>query len=101
MDTRNFTMAYGDRIYARLCLNGEKMAEFMTDRVAGIAELLGELRSRTPSLRGLCRLYVRNYSRGWSSERPLMLYTSAPADNRPAKRMNNPYPTAQTSRTSL
>lgn len=78
MDTRKFTMAYGDRIYARLSLNGEKVAEFMTDRVAGMAELLGELRTRTRSLRGLCRLYVRNYSRGWSSERPLMLYASAP-----------------------
>lgn len=78
MDTRKFTMAYGDRIYARLSLNGKKIAEFMTDQVDGMTKLLGELRPYTRSLRGLCRLYVRNYSRGWSSERPLMLYAAKP-----------------------
>ncbi len=83
MDTRKFTMAYGDRVYARLCLNGEKIAEFMTDHVAGMAELLGELRARTRNCRGLCRLYVRNYSRGWSSERPLMLYAATPIRQQP------------------
>ncbi len=89
-------MAYGDRVYARLCLNGEKIAEFMTDRVAGMAELLGELRTRTRSLRGLCRLYVRNYSRGWSSERPLMLYASAYSHNESAKKMSKTCPKIHT-----
>lgn len=98
MDTRKFTMAYGDRIYARLCLNGEKTVEFMTDHVSGMAELLGELRSRTRSLKGLCRLYVRNYSRGWSSERPLMLYAAAYSHghNVTTAKMNKPYPHVRT-----
>lgn len=98
MDTREFTMAYGYRIYARLSLNGKKIAEFMTDQVDGMTKLLGELRPYTRSLRGLCRLYVRNYSRGWSSERPLMLYAAAYSHghNVTTAKMNKPYPHVRT-----
>lgn len=67
-------MKYGDRIYARLSLNGQKILEFMIEKVSDFTELLGELRAHTRRYRGLCRLYVRNLSRGWSMERPLMLY---------------------------
>lgn len=67
-------MQYGDRIYARLCLRGKDVLEFMIEKVGSMTELLGELRAHTRELRGLCRLYVRNMSRGWSMERPLMLY---------------------------
>lgn len=75
MNTRKHIMAYGDRIYARLCLNGKQILEFMLERVADFTQLLGELRAHTRQYRGLCRLYVRNFSRGWSFERPLMLYS--------------------------
>lgn len=74
MNRKEHVMAYGDRIYARLCLNGRKIVEFMIEKVASMTELLGELRSHAREARGLCRLYVRNMSRGWSMERPLMLY---------------------------
>lgn len=75
-------MAYGDRIYARLSMRGTKILEFMIEKVADMTELLGELRAHTRKYRGLCKLYVRNMTRGWSMERPLMLYAER-------------YPTAQ------
>lgn len=68
-------MAYGDRIYARLSRNGEKLTEFMIECVSDMTELLGEVRAAVRKCRGLCRLYVRNMTRGWCLERPLMLYT--------------------------
>lgn len=74
MKRKEKPIAYGDRIYARLCLNGQKIVEFMIERVGSMTELLGELRVHARKVRGLCRLYVRNMSRGWSEERPLMLY---------------------------
>jgi hypothetical protein len=49
----------------------------MISRVSDFSELLGELRRQTRGCRGLARLYVRNVSRGWSMERPLMLYRDA------------------------
>lgn len=74
MKQREYTMRYGDRIYARLCLKGKNVLEFVIEKVGSMTELLGELRTHTRELRGLCKLYVRNMSRGWSMERPLMLY---------------------------
>lgn len=67
-------MVYGDRIYARLSVRGNKILEFMAESVGSMTELLGELRAQARKLRGLCKLYVRNMTRGWSFERPLMLY---------------------------
>ena len=68
------SICYGDRLYARLVMGGRTVVEFMISRVSDFSELLGELRRQT---RGLARLYVRNVSRGWSMERPLMLYRDA------------------------
>ena len=67
-------MAYGDRIYARLCLDGEDIIEFMNQQVSSMTELIGELRALTRECYGLCKLYVRNMTRGWAVERPLMIY---------------------------
>lgn len=67
-------MAYGDKVYARLVLNGIKVVEFVLERVTDMTELIGELRYRTQQYSGLARLYVRNLTRGWSEERPFMLY---------------------------
>ncbi len=72
----------GDRIFARLTMGGRTVVEFMINRVADMTELLGELRKMTRGARGLCRLYVRNQSRGWSLERPLMLYAPTVPDVR-------------------
>lgn len=67
-------MVYGDRVFARLTVDGMHVAEYVFDRVSDMTELIGELRSVASHLRGLVKLYVRNISRGWSVERPLMLY---------------------------
>lgn len=77
MKTIQRTFAYGDRIYARLVLNGRKVTEFIVERVSDMTELIGELRHRTRRFSGLAQLYVRNMSRGWSIERPFMLYADS------------------------
>ncbi len=80
-------ISYGDRLYVRLVMGGRTVVEFMISRVNDYSELLGELRRQTRGCRGWARLYVRNVSRGWSMERPLMLYRDAfspqPAMSRP------------------
>lgn len=74
MNRKECKMAYGDRIYARLSMRGKQIVEFMIEKVSDMTELIGELRAYARKYRGLCKLYVRNMSRGWSIERPLMLY---------------------------
>lgn len=68
----------GDRIYARLVMGSRTIVELMLETVSGMTDVLGEIRKKCRSVRGLARLYVRNHSRGWAEERPLMLYSSAP-----------------------
>lgn len=72
---QNRIFSLGDRIQARLILNGRVVADFISDRIADMTELLNAVRFRTRELRGLARLYIRNITRGWSEDRPLMLYT--------------------------
>lgn len=67
-------ISLGDRIFARLVLRGKTLVEFMINSVGDLTELLGVLRSHCRGTRGLARLYLRNMSRGWSLERPMMLY---------------------------
>ncbi len=68
---------YGDRLFARIVMRGRTVVEFVMNQVSDRTELLGELRKKVKGLRGLAQVYVRNYSRGWSIEQPLMLYTSS------------------------
>ena len=78
--TRNSqSMRIGDRVYARLTMCGNTIAEITGDRFAGVTDVITFLRHKASRVRGLTSLYVRNQSQGWSVERPLMLYTrSAP-----------------------
>lgn len=76
MDIQRNKIEFGDRIFARLTMGGKTVFEFMINRVSDMTELLGELRHMTSGLRGLAKLYIRNQSRGWSQERPLMLYSN-------------------------
>ena len=55
-------------------MRGRTIVEFMINKVSDLSELFGELRKLTRGVRGLAQLYVRNFSRGWSMERPMMLY---------------------------
>jgi hypothetical protein len=70
---------YSDRIYACLVLSGKVVAEITRDRIDGYTALLTTLRSLAPGCRGLARLRIRNITRGWSLERPLMLYAPTPS----------------------
>jgi len=73
MDYRK-KIEFGDRIFARLMMNGRTVVEFMISSVSDMTELIGELRHLTRGARGLAKLYIRNQTKGWSHERPLMLY---------------------------
>lgn len=68
---------YGDRLFARIVMRGRTVVEFVLNQVSDMTELLGELRKKVKGLRGLAKVYIRNYSRGWSMEQPLMLYASS------------------------
>ena len=70
----NHEIAYTDRIYARLTLAGRVIVEFTKDRISDLSALLLLLRAMTPTRRGLAKLTIRNMTRGWRMERPLMLY---------------------------
>lgn len=74
-------ISYGDRLFAKLVMKGRTIFEFMVSQVNDFTELLGELRKHCRNFKGLARLYVRNVSRGWSLERPLMLYSESKTGN--------------------
>lgn len=74
MNKRKHTFAYGDKIYAILCINGQKIVEFTMDTISDITQLIGQIRQTAYKYGGLAQLYVRNITRGWSMNRPLMLY---------------------------
>ena len=76
-------IAFGDKVFARVMMGGKTILEFMADRVNDLSELYGELRSKCRGMRGLVKLYIRNMSRGWSIERPLMFYSDPHAKRNP------------------
>lgn len=69
------TIDYTDRVYGSLTVAGRKVAELTLEGLDGISSLVVLLRTLAPEVRGLARLTVRNMSRGWRLERPLMLYS--------------------------
>lgn len=71
-----YKIELGDRIFARLTMGGKTIVEFMINTVADMTQLISELRHTTSGKHGLAMLYIRNQSRGWSRERPLMLYSA-------------------------
>lgn len=78
-------ISYTDRVYARLTLAGRVVAELTRDRIDSYTTLLTLLRSMVPACcRGLARLCVRNMTRGWTLERPLMLYAAPSAPQCPS-----------------
>lgn len=69
-------MSLSDRIFARLSLGGRVIAEIDRADFPSLSFLLTAIRAMVPGVSGLARLSVRNMSRGWSLERPLMLRAS-------------------------
>lgn len=65
---------YTDRLHARLTLRGQTVAEITRDRFPSLSSIIATLRAMVPDASGLARLAIRNMSRGWTIDRPLMLY---------------------------
>lgn len=71
------TISAGDRVFVRLTMNTGESMEFYVTTANGMSELIGEVRRRARHLRGLGKVWIRNTSWGWATERPLKLYGSA------------------------
>ncbi|MCH5232786.1 MAG: hypothetical protein J1E78_04035 [Muribaculaceae bacterium] len=74
MNRTRKTIAYGDRIFARVTRNGRTILNFVTEQVSDMTELIAELRKAMKDLSGLVMIHIRNYHKGWGDERPLLLY---------------------------
>ena len=71
---RNNTFTYGDVLHITLRMRNYIVARFVLDTAADYSELIGAVRFRMRHLHGLARMQVRNVTRGWCTERPIMLY---------------------------
>lgn len=81
-----YPMEYGDRVFARVMQNGRSICELTLERVANFTEVVGEIRHILRKVKGLVRVVVRNFHKGWSVERPLMLYGEFPSPRRAGMR---------------
>jgi len=80
MKPSSHSLSYGDKIFARIYINGKGIMEFVLDKVTDMSQLIGALRHHVRKYSGLAKIYVRNMTRGWAMERPLMLYPEAYVD---------------------
>lgn len=64
----------GDKVYVRVVQEGIKRLELMMERVGSMTDLIGEIRYAAKGLTGLTKVFIRNHSRGWSTERPMKFY---------------------------
>ena len=71
---RNNTYSYGDVLHITLRMRNYIVARFVIDTAGDYSELIGAVRFRMRHLHGLARMQVRNVTRGWCIERPIMLY---------------------------
>lgn len=74
MNKRSKSISFGDKIFARVTLNGRTVYNFVSEKVANMADLIGQIRFAMKEFHGLVMLHIRNYHQGWGEERPLMLY---------------------------
>lgn len=77
-------IAYGDRMFIRVSMRGSAILETYMDRINGYSELIGAVREQMHGASGLAKVWIRNHTRGWSIEKPLMFY--APTRNPSAVR---------------
>lgn len=73
---RKKTISFGDKIFARVTRNGHTIFNFVSEKVANMADLINQLRASMRDIQGLVMIHIRNYHQGWGEERPLMLYAS-------------------------
>lgn len=74
MNRRNKTITFGDKIFARVTRNGQTIFNYVSEKIANMAQLISELRFAMKDVQGLVMIHIRNYHQGWGEERPLMLY---------------------------
>lgn len=74
MNRKNKSISFGDKIFARVTRNGRTILNFVSEKVANMAQLISELRFAIKDVQGLVMIHIRNYNQGWGEERPLMLY---------------------------
>ena len=70
------TFAQGDRIYATLTLQGNKIAEIQNNNITGIDDVIRRLKKLANQYSGISKIYIRNMTQGWATQVPLMLCTS-------------------------
>lgn len=75
MNLRSKSISLGDRIFARVTRNGQTIYNYVSEKVANMAQLISELRFAMKDVKGLVMIHIRNYNQGWGEERPLMLYS--------------------------
>lgn len=68
------TIMKGDRMCARMLFANGEMLMFQSREVYDMTDMLSAIRRECRGRRGLMRLFIRNATRGWSIERPMMLY---------------------------
>ncbi|MDE5773373.1 MAG: hypothetical protein K2H86_02800 [Muribaculaceae bacterium] len=91
--TVNYPIRYGDRIFVRVMMMGNTICEFTLENVASFTEVTGEIRYALSDRHGLGKAIVRNYSRGWSVETPIMLYGRNPGPRRQQRTATSRYAT--------
>ena len=74
MNKSQKSISYGDKIFARVTINGRTVLNFVTEKVSNMKELILELKNQMKDITGLVMLHIRNYHQGWGEQRPLMLY---------------------------
>lgn len=70
-------MEAGDRIFIRVSRSGVTLREFIVSNASNFTDLIGEIRYEGRDLVGLAQVFIRNYSRGWSVERPMKFYSAS------------------------
>ena len=70
------TFAQGDRIYAILTLQGNKIAEIQNNNIAGIDDVIRRLKKLANQYSGISKIYICNMTQGWATQVPLMLCKS-------------------------
>lgn len=101
MNRRSKSIAFGDRIFARVTKNGRTIFNYVSEKVATISQLLAELRLAMKDVQGLVMIHIRNYNKGWGEERPLMLYAEKVRNYTTFIANNEVAPTAVSTRSML
>lgn len=63
----------GDLVFASVCVAGETVAELSDCHSSSFDDLMGRLSRLAARFTGMARIYIRNRTRGWAMQLPLLL----------------------------